>query len=40
MEDVAFFDFVHFHPFLPLFTIFPLIVTMDSYTLVWALELG
>ena len=31
--------FTHFHPFPPLFTFFLLIFTMDSHTLVWALEL-
>ena len=35
-----FWIFTHFHPFPPLFIFFLLIFTMDSHTLVWALELG
>ena len=35
-----FWIFTHFHPFPPLFTLFLLISTMDSHTLVWALGWG
>ena len=34
-----FWIFTQFHPFLPFFHTFLLIPTMDSHTLVWALEL-